>query len=132
MPDPRTVQQRVRRFRRLASCHPDSIRLVEGVPVGTASAGRRIVLGVGRIVPVADHTVQVGLVGKDSGLHHSNPVDRLGYSRVAYHREQGQHHGEWVLEIEGIEGAPLGPAAVLVSCARRAKGGESNARRHCR
>ena len=132
MPDPRTVQQRARRFRHLASCHPDSIRLVEEVPVGTASAGHRTVLGVGRIVPVVDRTVQAGLVGTGSGLHHSNPVGHLGCSTAAYRREQGQRRSEWVLETEGIAGAPLDPAAVLVSGARCAKGGESSARRHCR
>lgn len=112
MPVQRTVQQTVRCFRRLASCHPDSIRLVEVVPVGTASAA----LEVGRIVLVADRTVQAGLADKGSGLRHSNPVRHLGCccSTVACHREQGQRRSERVLETEGIAEARLGPAAVLV------------------
>jgi hypothetical protein len=107
MPDPRTIQQRARRFRRPASCHPDSIRLVVAVLVGTASAGHRMVLGVDHIAPVA---VQAGLAGKGSGLHHSNPVHHLGCccSTVACHREQGQRHSERVLETEGIAEALLG------------------------
>ena len=114
MPDQRTVQQRVRRFRRLASCRPGSTRLVEEVPVGTASAGHRIVLGVGRIVPVADRTVQAGLaglVGTGSGLRRSNPVSRLGCNTVAHHRALGQRHSEWVLETEGIAEERLGHMA---------------------
>jgi hypothetical protein len=108
-PNQRTIQQKVRHLRHLASCRPDNIHLAEAVPVDTASVGHHIDLE-------ADHRDLAGLVDKGLGFHRSNPARRhLGCSmKVARRQEQVQRHSEWALVTEGTGEARLGPAGALV------------------